>query len=248
MNLYNNADNNINYSTLNITLRKINDTIYDSIIKRYDGYYCRIVCGYKPYDEKHNYGDNVVHNGLYMIYPLPQHEIKDFKLDGFTPPKLLDGNSIITVDSFNSTNPSEFTVKVPIDRRYMANREYLEGKNIFLEAREDRNHNKKIQVKEIYNDTNSIIGMQQDTSLTDNNTNRVTFYKKEIDDAKLKLLSIEGNTIQNSDNLSDIKSIGDKQENGSYKVNIKSTNNNDSNVTAILLPQPLRAINNNKDK
>ena len=36
MNLYNNADNNINYSTLNITLRKINDTIYDSIIKRYD--------------------------------------------------------------------------------------------------------------------------------------------------------------------------------------------------------------------
>lgn len=98
MNLYNNADNNINYSTLNITLRKINDTIYDSIIKRYDGYYCRIVCGYKPYDEKHNYDDNVVHNGLYMIYPLPQHEIKDFKLDGFTPPKLLDGNSIITVD------------------------------------------------------------------------------------------------------------------------------------------------------
>ena len=248
MNLYNNADNNINYSTLNITLRKINDTIYDSIIKRYDGYYCRIVCGYKPYDEKHNYGDNVVHNGLYMIYPLPQHEIKDFKLDGFTPPKLLDGNSIITVDSFNSTNPSEFTVKVPIDRRYMANREYLEGKNIFLEVREDRNHNKKIQVKEIYNDTNSIIGMQQNTSLTDNNTNRVTFYKKEIDDAKLKLLSIEGNTIQNSDNLSDIKSIGDKQENGSYKVNIKSTDNNDSNVTAILLPQPLRAINNNKDK
>ena len=150
MNLYNNADNNINYSTLNITLRKINDTIYDSIIKRYDGYYCRIVCGYKPYDEKHNYGDNVVHNGLYMIYPLPQHEIKDFKLDGFTPPKLLDGNSIITVDSFNSTNPSEFTVKVPIDRRYMANREYLEGKNIFLEAREDRNHNKKIQVKEVF--------------------------------------------------------------------------------------------------
>ena len=32
MNLYNNADNNINYSTLNITLRKINDTIYDSIM------------------------------------------------------------------------------------------------------------------------------------------------------------------------------------------------------------------------
>lgn len=150
MQMHNNTDNAINYSLINLKLRKINDTIYDSIVQKFDGYYCRIVCGYKPYDQNHTYGEeNVVHNGLYMIYPLPQNEIKEFKLESFTPPKLLDGNSLITVDSFNSTNPYEFTIKVPIDRRYMASKEYIEGNDILLEARDDRNHNKKIQVKEI---------------------------------------------------------------------------------------------------
>lgn len=167
MQMHNNVDNNINYSLIDLKLRKINDTIYDSISKKADGYYCRIVCGYKPYDQNHTYGEeNVIHNGLYMIYPLPQHEIKEYKLESFTPPKLLDGDSLITVDSFNSTNPSEFTIKVPIDRRYMATKEYVEGTRIFLEARDDRNHNKKIQIKEIWNDTSNALG---ETSLDNTN-------------------------------------------------------------------------------
>ena len=221
MNLYNNADNNINYQLMDLKLRKINDTIYDSIIKKADGYYCRIVCGYKPYDDNHNYGEgNIIHNGLYMIYPLPQHEIQEFKLKDFAPPKLLDGNSLITVDSFNSTNPSEFTINVPIDRRYMAHKEYVEGKNILLEKREDRNHNKTIQVKEIYNDTNNFIGMQSGISLTNNKTETVTFYKENEDEAKLKLLSIEGNTVQSDSDLSNITSIGALQENASFPKRI----------------------------
>ena len=166
MNQYKDVDNNINYSALNITLNKINDEIYDSIIKKQDGYYCRIVCGYKPYDEKHKYGDNIIHNGLYMIYPLPQHEIKEYKIENFTPPKLLDGDSLITIDNMNSINPSEFTIKVPIDRRYMASKEYVKDKNVFLEARDDRNINKKIQVKKIFNDTDMPIGLEQNNKVS----------------------------------------------------------------------------------
>ena len=223
MKLYDNIDNNINYESINIKLRKINDDICDSIIKKTDGYYCRIVCGYKPYDAKHTYGNNIIHNGLYMIYPLPQNEIQEFKLDNFIPPKLLDGNSLITVDSFNSTNPSEFTIKVPIDRRYMAHKEYIEDKNVFLKAREDRNYNKTIQIKEIYNDTNNYIGMPLNISLTNNKTETVTFYKENEDAVKLKLLSIEGNTTQSNSDLSNIVSVGELQEDTSWTIELISS-------------------------
>ena len=57
---------------------------------------------------------------------------------------------------------------------------------------------------------------------------------------------VEGNTVQDESN---IYSIGELQEDGTYKIDILTSDKNNRNSTqSILLPQPLNKIGNTKDK
>ena len=146
MRWFDNKINNLKSTRIPYEIHGINDEIYDEIVLKPNGY-CYLIkrCGTMPFTFAHNFTDFKT-DGTTIVYPLPESEQKEIKLD-WMPPNVFGDNSTFVISS-GGLNP-EITATLSLDRRYKETRGDLKGVGISLNdplIDKDR----KIYVEEIY--------------------------------------------------------------------------------------------------